>query len=164
MTSSERTAHVRLLLRAGVAAWLRNAVPGTNVDDEVGHERVLVWPVPLSHWFVVSPDDDCWVEDLSARSARDGPSVVEEPLLHRFRDELSREKLLRLMNEGRGRAEREPVTRELRRRELPMWAASGYQCGLRRTERFCSRFYRSDFTGGGISLRLLRAKQIGVLS
>ena len=64
MTSSEGTAHVRLLLRAGVAAWLRNAVPGTNVavrnvDDEVGHERVLVWPVSLSHWFVVSPDDDC---------------------------------------------------------------------------------------------------------
>ena len=163
MTSSERTAHVRLLLRAGVAAWLRNAVPGTsvavrNVDDEVDHERVLVWLVSLLHWFVVSPDDDCWVEDLSARSARDGPSVVEEPLLHRFRDELSREKLLRLMNEGRGRAEREPVTRELRRRELPMWAASGYQCGLRRTERFC------DFTGGGISLSPSRAKQIGVLS
>ena len=117
MTSSERTAHVKLLPRAGVAAWLRNAVLGTKVavryvDDEVDHERVLVWPVSLLHWFVVSPHDDCWVEELSARSTRDGPSVVEfpvrherelgEPVLHRFRDELSREKLLRMMSEGRG--------------------------------------------------------------
>ena len=68
---------------------------------------------------MVSPDDGCWVEDLSARSAGDGLSVVEcpvryerelgEPLLFRFRDEMSREKLLRLMTECRERAEREPV-------------------------------------------------------
>ena len=49
---------------------MRNAVPGTKVavryvDDEVDHDFVLVWPVSLLHWFVVSPDDDCWVEDLS---------------------------------------------------------------------------------------------------
>ena len=47
MISLDRTAHVRLPSRAGVAAWLRNAVPGTKVavhyvDGEVGHECVLV--------------------------------------------------------------------------------------------------------------------------
>ena len=35
--------------------------------DDVDHERILVYPVSLVHWFVVSPDDDCWVEDTSAR-------------------------------------------------------------------------------------------------
>ena len=43
-------------------------VPGTRVavvyfDVDVGHERILVWPVSPVQWFVVPLDDDCWVED-----------------------------------------------------------------------------------------------------
>ena len=64
---------------------------------------------------MVSPEDDCWVEDLSARSARDGPGAVECPvrfergpgdqLLCRFRDDMGREKLLKLMTECRESAD-----------------------------------------------------------
>ena len=123
MTDLERTPRVRLLHRAGVAAWLCDAEPGTRVavsysDDEVDHERILVWPASLVHWFVLSPDDDCWVVDLSARSARDGPSGVECPVriergsrdrrLYRFREDVSREKLLRLMKN----ADKEPLYME----------------------------------------------------
>ena len=55
---------MRLPPRAGVAAWLRSAVPGTRAavsffDDDVDHERILVCLVSLVHWFVVSRDDDC---------------------------------------------------------------------------------------------------------
>ena len=46
--------HVRLLPRVRLAAWLRNAVPGTRVavryfDDDADHERILVWLVSLVH-------------------------------------------------------------------------------------------------------------------
>ena len=109
--------------RTGVAAWLRNAVPGTRVDvryldDDVDHERSLVWLLSPVHWFAVSPDGDCWVEDSSARSARDGPSGVECPvrcergpgdhLLCRFLDDMGRENLLKLMTECRESADKEP--------------------------------------------------------
>ena len=102
---------------------MRNAVLGTGVavrylDDDVDHESILVWPVSPVHLFVISPDDDCRVEDLSARSARDGLCAVECPvrhergpgdqLLYRFQDDMGREKLLRLMTECRERADKEP--------------------------------------------------------
>ena len=68
----------RLPLRGAVAAWLRDARPGTRarvayVDDDVDHERVLVWPVSEVLWYVMSPDRDVWVEDLSAGDRATGP-------------------------------------------------------------------------------------------
>ena len=106
MRSTERMTHVSLPSRAGVAAWLRNAVPGTKaavryLDGEVDHERL----VSLLQWFVVSQDDDRWIKDLSACPVRDEPSVVEclvryereagEPRFYWFRDDTSRERLPR---------------------------------------------------------------------
>ena len=87
-------------------------VPGTRVaarylDDDVDHERILIWLVSPLHWFAVSLDDD------ERSSVRDGPNVVDcpvryereagEPMLYRFR-----ERLPRLMTECRERAEWEP--------------------------------------------------------
>ena len=69
---------------------------------------------------MVSPDDDWWVEDLSARSAR--PSGVEclvrrergprDQRLYRFQEDMGREKLLKLMNECRENADKEPFYTE----------------------------------------------------
>ena len=100
MTRSERTAHVRLLPRAGVAVWLRTAVPAPRWLC-ASWKLKLITNGLFPFYIGFSLDDDCWVENLSARSGRDGPSAVEcpvryerelgEPLLHLFRDEVSRE-------------------------------------------------------------------------
>ena len=138
-----------------VASPLRVAV--RYLDDEVDHERLLIRLVSPLYWFVVSLDDDCWVEDLSARSVRDGPSVVEclvryereagEPVLYRFQDEMSRERLPRPTTKRLERAHREPYYTGTE--APPMSVASGFHCGLRKTAKFCSRSSGSNLVGGG---------------
>ncbi|CAK0828390.1 unnamed protein product, partial [Prorocentrum cordatum] len=61
-----------------VAGCLREARLGERVrvayvDDDVDHERMLVWPVSEALWYVMSPDRDVWVEDLTAADHATGP-------------------------------------------------------------------------------------------
>ncbi|CAK0827885.1 unnamed protein product, partial [Prorocentrum cordatum] len=61
-----------------LATQLVQARPGERVrvayvDDDVDHERVLVWPVSEALRYVMSPDRDVWVEDLTAADHATGP-------------------------------------------------------------------------------------------
>ncbi|CAK0904383.1 unnamed protein product [Prorocentrum cordatum] len=52
------------------AAWLRDLVPGglivtTFKDDEVAHERLLLWPVDRKKWCIMSPDGDAYIEPVA---------------------------------------------------------------------------------------------------
>ena len=39
-------------------------------DDNVFHERCLLWPGRDDHWAVPTPDNDVYVEDLSCKGGR----------------------------------------------------------------------------------------------
>ena len=115
MSILRRVSRVWLPPRAGVAAWLRSAVPG--VREVVSH---------------FDEDVDRGVE-CPVRYER-GPRHQQ---LYRFWKEMGREKLLKVMHECRDDADEEPFCKELRRRLLPMWRASDFPCGLRKVQRYC---------------------------
>ena len=66
--------------RAAVAGWwddmkLGSVVEVTYMNDDIPHERVLLWPVREGgEWIVLSPDGDEWLEALAARDPKTGPS------------------------------------------------------------------------------------------
>ena len=58
---------------------LRKCLPGQSIavyysDDTYWHERVLLWKVEDSSWYIVTPDDDVYCEDLSLES--DAPAKL----------------------------------------------------------------------------------------
>ncbi len=60
---------------------LRKCLPGQSIavyysDDTYWHERVLLWKVEDSSWYIVTPDDDVYCEDLSLESD-EGPSRMK---------------------------------------------------------------------------------------
>ena len=72
------------LLADAAEEWWKAAKVGdmamvTYSDDDVGHERVMIWPAggkgEEGHWWVLTPDHDCYVEDLTGSSPDKGPSA-----------------------------------------------------------------------------------------
>ena len=68
-------AHLRARDDAVVA--LSSCLPGQQgivwySDDNVYHERLLVWKVNESSWYILTPDNDLYVEDWSCKGG-DGP-------------------------------------------------------------------------------------------
>ena len=60
---------------------LRKCLPGQSVavyysDDTYWHERVLLWKDVGDSWYIVTPDDDVYCEDLSLESD-EGPSRMK---------------------------------------------------------------------------------------
>lgn len=61
-------------LQAAVMAWPSRLIPGDAVavryeDDPVLHERVLLWPVSTTNWYVGAPDGDQFEEDVGGFNA-----------------------------------------------------------------------------------------------
>lgn len=59
--------------RDDVEEVLSRCLPGQTVlawysDDDVFHERLLVWRVDDKTWYVLTPDGDCYAEDYSGDS------------------------------------------------------------------------------------------------
>ena len=86
-------------------AWLKRAVPGSRAlvwytGDSVWHERLLVYPVSDSVWFVATPDRDAFAERLTGVRRNGlgpsyligflnkGPPLTAEPV-HRFQEEMT---------------------------------------------------------------------------
>ena len=115
--------------RGEVEAWLRDAAVGDKwrvsySDDTVDHERILIWPARgrkdgQGHegegvWWVLSPDGDCWKEDLLGRDPANGPEQSwrldkagrRRKQLYRFTAYPSKTKLKGLVVEPRMKAKR----------------------------------------------------------
>ena len=67
----------RMRARADAAEALSKCLPGQMAivwyaDDTVYHERIMVWRVSGTIWFILTPDGDLYQEDWSGHAA-DGP-------------------------------------------------------------------------------------------
>ena len=70
------------LILVGVdMAFLASLLPGQTLavfysDDVVWHERLLLWQLKPGFWFILTPDQDLYAEDLRIAGG-DGPSKVK---------------------------------------------------------------------------------------
>ncbi|CAK0815512.1 unnamed protein product, partial [Prorocentrum cordatum] len=97
-----------LLRRDAEAAWLHDLVPGglkvtTFTDDEVAHERLLLWPVDRKNVYIepVVRDEDRGVADTIPLDDVGTVPATSPMKVHRFRECPNAEGLRELLRDGR---------------------------------------------------------------